>query len=211
MGRLRERLALEAGVPREKLRRTERRESIVAVLLIAPVIAGVAWASLHYDGLSFVLFPPLAAVAYNLLAHPERPRNFPWQVPVTLTVGALSGAAAQNLARALGTVPQGSFEVDPVTAGATVLLAGSFLYLFDTEIAPALAVGLLLPFAGVPAGVYIQNVFLGSAAVAVAFSVWRATVHGIHAVGDGEERPASSAEAGDLPDGGEFVFDHGGD
>ena len=205
MGRLRGRLALEASVLREKLLDTERRESIVAVVLIAPVIAAVSWIALHYDWLSFVLFPPLAAVAYNLFAHPERPRNFPWQVPVTLTVGAGSGAAAQNLARALGTVPQGSFEVDPVTAGVTVLLAGSFLYLFDTEVAPALAVGLLLPFAGVPAGVYIRNVFLGSAAVAMAFSVWRGAVHGIHAAGD------EPTEAGGLPDGGDFVFERGGD
>ena len=207
MGRLRQRLALESGVLWEKVRRTERRESIVAVLLIAPVIAGVSWVSLQYDWLSFVLFPPLAAATYNLFAHPERPRNFPWQVPVTLTVGAVSGAGAQNLARALGTVPHGSFEVDPVTAGVMVLLAGSFLYLFDTEVAPALAVGLLLPFAGVPAGVYIRNVFLGSVAVAVAFSVWRATVHGIRA---GDDR-SEAGDTSDLPDGGEFVFEHGDD
>lgn len=125
---------------------------------------------------------------------------------MTLTVGAVSGAAAQNLARALGTVPHGSFEVDPVTAGVTVLLAGGFLYLFDTEIAPALAVGLLLPFAGVPAGVYVRSVFLGAAAAAVAFSVWWGAVHGIRTVGPGE-----ASSAGDLPDGGDFVFEHGDD
>ena len=204
MRRLRQRLALEARVFREKLFETERRESIIAVLLIAPVIAAVSWVAVHYDWLSFVFFPPLAAATYNLFAHPERPRNFPWQVPVTLTVGALSGAAAQNVGRALGGVPGGSFQVDPITAGLTVLLAGGFLYLFDTEIAPAIAVGLLLPFAGVPAAVYVQNVFLGSAGVAVAFSLWRATFHGIRA---SDEQDG----AGELPDGGDFVFERGGD
>lgn len=204
MGGLRARLALEARVLREKLLETERRESLVAVCLLAPLIAGVSWVATHYDGLSFVLFPPLAAATYNLFAHPERPRNFPWQMPVTLTVGATSGVAAQNLAEALGTAREASFQVDPVTAGVTVLLAGGFLYLFDTEIAPALAVGLLLPFAGIPPRVYVLNVFVGSAAVAVAFSGWRAVVHGVRI---GDDRNVDHHGADDLPDGGEFVFE----
>lgn len=195
---LRDRLALEYRVLREKLLGTERRESLVAVLLLAPLIAGISWVAIRYDGLSFVLFPPLAAATYNLFAHPERPRNFPWQVPLTLTVGALSGVAALNVAEWLGTARAASFQVDPVTAGLTVLLSGGFLYLFDTEIAPALAVGLLLPFAGVPPRVYVLNVFFGTAAVAVAFACWRAVVYG---------RPDRRNDDPDLPDGGEFVFD----
>ena len=206
MGRIRERLALEARVLRRKVFRTERRESLIAVLLIAPVIAAVSWVAVEYDWLSFVFFPPLAAATYNLFAHPKQPVNFPWQVPVTLTVGALSGAAAQNLARAVGTVPQGSFQVDPITAGLTVLLAGGFLYLFDTEIAPSLAVGLLLPFAGVAPEVYVLNVFLGSGSVAIAFALWRAVAHDDDGYGPGEA--GEHGLGGDEADGtGEFVFE----
>lgn len=200
MGRLRERLALEARVLRGKVVGTERRGSLVAVLLIAPVIAGVSWVALHYDWLSFVFFPPLAAATYNLFAHPEQPRNFPWQVPVALTVGALSGAAALNVSQFLGTARAASFQVDPVTAGVTVLLAGGFLYLFDTEIAPALAVGLLLPFAGVPPRVYVLNVFLGTTVVTVAFAAWRSVVYrdDEHRLGDDTPGPTDT---------GEFVFE----
>lgn len=197
---VREQLRLEYRTLREKLSGTERRESLVAVLILAPTVAGVAWLAVTVDWLSFVLFPPLGAVTYNLFAHPEKPVNVPWQVPVTLTVGALSGAAAQRLARALGVAATGPFQVGPVTAGVTVLLAGSFLYLFDTEIAPALAVGLLLPFAGVTPETYVLNVFLGSSIVVVAFASWRRVCHDDAGAEDG---------FGDAPaDTGEFVFEN---
>lgn len=196
---VREQLRLEYRTLRGKLYGTERRESLVAVLILAPTVAGVAWLAVTFDWLSFVLFPPLGAVTYNLFAHPEKPVNFPWQVPVTLTVGAASGAAAQHLARSLGVAVAGPFQVGPVTAGVTVLLAGGFLYLFDTEIAPALAVGLLLPFAGVSPETYVLNVFLGASIVAVAFAVWRWLVH---------DDTATEHDLGDgIDDTGEFVFE----
>lgn len=146
----------------------------MAVLILAPLISLVTWVATTVDALPFLLFPPLAAAAYRLFAYPEKPGNFPWQFPLALTVGAASGAVSELVARTyFAPVPQGSFQVDPVTAGLTVLLAGGFLYLFDTELSPSLAVGLLLPFAGVSAGVYVANVSLASSFVAVAFSVWR--------------------------------------
>lgn len=204
---VREQLLLEYRTLRAKVYGTERRGSLVAVLILAPT---VAWLAVTFDWLTFVLFPPLGAVTYNLFAHPEQPVNVPWQVPVTLTVGALSGAAAQNLARSVGAAHAGPFQVDPVTAGVTVLLTGSFLYLFDTEIAPALAVGLLLPFAGVSAETYVLNVFLGAAIVAAAFTAWRRTFHGDpaddHHTGLGDEGVDTVTVDADL-DTGEFVFD----
>lgn len=196
---VREQLRLEYRTLRGKLYGTERRESLVAVLILSPTVAAVAWLAVTVDWLAFVLFPPLGAVTYNLFAHPAKPVNFPWQVPVTLTVGAGSGAVAQQLARSLGVAVAGPFQVGPVTAGVTVLLAGGFLYLFDTEIAPALAVGLLLPFAGVTPEAYVLNVFVGASIVAVAFAVWRRFLHG-EGSGDGL---GSEPEAT-----GEFVFDH---
>jgi hypothetical protein len=198
---VREQLRLEYRTLRGKLYGTERRESLVAVLILAPTVAAVAWLAVTVDWLAFVLFPPLGAVTYNLFAHPEQPVNFPWQVPVTLTVGAGSGAIAQRFARWLGVAVSGPFQVGPVTAGVTVLLAGGFLYLFDTEIAPALAVGLLLPFAGVAPETYVLNVFLGASIVAVAFAVWRRLVHDDagteYGLGNGVD---------DVGDTGEFVF-----
>lgn len=200
MGRgVREQLRLEYRTLRGKLYGTERRESLVAVLILSPTVAAVAWLAVTVDWLAFVLFPPLGAVTYNLFAHPEQPVNFPWQVPVTLTVGAASGATAQSLARSLGVAATGAFQVGPVTAGVTVLLAGGFLYLFDTEIAPALAVGLLLPFAGVTPETYVLNVFVGATIVVVAFAVWRRLLH---------DEPVTAHELGDEPaDTGKFVFE----
>jgi hypothetical protein len=84
----------------------------------------------------------------------------------------------------------------------TVLLAGGFLYLFDTEIAPALAVGLLLPFAGVTPETYVLNVFLGASIVAVAFVVWRRRVHDGAATEHG-----LGGEVDEVEDTGEFVFE----
>ena len=197
---VREQLRLEYRTLRGKLYGTERRESLVAVLLLAPMVAAVAWVAVTFDWLSFVLFPPLGAVTYNLFAHPKQPVNFPWQVPITLTVGAVSGAAAQHLARSLGVFEAGAFTVDPVTAGVTVLLAGGFLYLFDTEIAPALAVGLLLPFAGVSPWTYVLNVFVGASIVATAFALWRRFVH--------DDTGVESEYGLDAPaDTGKFVFE----
>jgi hypothetical protein len=75
-------------------------------------------------------------------------------------------------------VPQGVFQVDPVGAVIFILFTGIGLWVMDIELPPALAVGLLLPFAGLPPKLYTVTVVIGSTIVATMVWVGREGARG---------------------------------
>jgi uncharacterized RDD family membrane protein YckC len=80
-------VALEHGEP-----------AVVSVLLFVPLpVALVAVLSNAFGGLSFLLFPPLAAGAYTLFAGPEGRYASPTRFVAGLTVGAVCGTGAEAL------------------------------------------------------------------------------------------------------------------
>lgn len=129
--------------------------------------------------LSILYLPPLAASSYKLFADPDvHPRTL-WHFPTALTYGVLSGWAALFITkRFFATIAQGPFQVDPVGAIISIELTRVGLWLLDIELPPALAVGLLLPFAGMPPDRYTVNVAVGATVVAIGVWVWYILVDG---------------------------------
>lgn len=94
-------------------------------------------------------------------------------LPTALTYGALCGWMALVVTKhGFAPLPSGPFQVDPVTAVFAIALTGTGLWLLDIELPPALAVALLLPFAGIPPGRYTVNVAVGSTFVASLVGTW---------------------------------------
>jgi hypothetical protein len=75
-------------------------------------------------------------------------------------------------------MPHGAFQVDPIGAVISIVLTGSGLWLMNIELPPALAVGLLLPFAGLPPKLYTISVAIGSTTVAVLIWLGREMIQG---------------------------------
>lgn len=148
------------------------RTRLAGVALVALLLGGVTALANTVDGLPYLLFPPLAAATYSLFTRND-PWGFPWDVPVALTVGAASGWLAILVVSTVYHIPQGPFTVSPYVVVLTVLVAGVVLHALSIELPPAFAVGLLLPFAGVPPAVYTVNVALASTLVAAAYVAWQ--------------------------------------
>jgi membrane protein implicated in regulation of membrane protease activity len=75
-------------------------------------------------------------------------------------------------------MPHGAFQVDPIGAVISIVLTGVGLWLMNIELPPAFAVGLLLPFAGLPPKLYTISVAIGSTTVAVLIWLCRETIRG---------------------------------
>lgn len=151
------------------------RTELAVVAVVAALLGGITVLANAGPSPSYLLFPPLAAAAYRLFTRPDYLADgLPWDFPVGLTVGALSGWAALLVVGAVDpAVPTGPFQVDPAVVVLTVLFSGAVLYALDIEIPPAFAVGLLLPFAAAPPEAYVFNVAVASSAVAAIYVGWR--------------------------------------
>ncbi|MFC7167003.1 hypothetical protein [Halospeciosus flavus] len=151
------------------------RTELAIVAVVAVVLGGITALANAGSSLSYLLFPPLAAAAYRLFTRPDHLADgLPWDFPVGLTVGALSGWAAQVAVGSVDpSVPTGPLHADPRVVVLTVLFAGGTLYVLDIEIPPAFAVGLLLPFASAPPEAYVLNVAVASSVVAGLYVAWR--------------------------------------
>lgn len=128
--------------------------------------------------LSFLLFPPLAAATYELFAHPGDTSSSPRNLVLGLTSGAVAGWAAVTIVHPIfGQPPVDTFTVSVPAAVLTVLFTGILLWLFDIDLAPPFAVGLLVLLLDIPPEIYVLNVAGASLLVAVAFHGWQQWVY----------------------------------
>ena len=116
------------------------------------------------SGLRFILFPPLIVIAYEMFAHPS---TCPWaRKPVTLPIACCVTSATGLLAVNL----LGSNGIAAVAAMVCGIVA---LRLLRIHMPPALAVGLLPLIINSPDLKYPISVTIGTAALTLAFLLYR--------------------------------------
>ncbi|PSP95494.1 universal stress protein UspA [Halobacteriales archaeon QS_4_62_28] len=155
----------------------ERTTTIVhfSVLVFVPLlIAFVTYLANSLEGLSFLLFPPLASGAYTLFSSPESRYASPSRFVGGLTLGAACGWVGLAASNEYVTGTAASMEVTAFSAGLSVLLVGLVTWLLDLEEPSAFStalLGLLVPPARQPA--FLASVFGATLIVSGVFAVWR--------------------------------------
>jgi hypothetical protein len=150
----------------------------VTILVALPLLLGVVTAvSNRLDLLPYLLFPPLASGSYALFSDPEGRHASPRRFVGGLTAGALCGWLALLGATALGRVPTGAYQVDPLAVSVGLFMTGAVTWALDIEEASAFATALLVHVTGADQFAYVLSVAVSSAFVAGAFLAWREFVY----------------------------------
>lgn len=148
----------------------------LSILLLVPLLIGLVTAlSNAIPGLSFLLYPPLAAGAFTLFADPEGRYASITRFVGGLTLGAVCGWVAVIAASMLIYEPAAS-GVNPAAATLAVFLTGMTTWLLDTEEPAAFSTALLTLFVHAQVDqpwIYVLSVAASSAIVAGGFAVWR--------------------------------------
>ncbi len=183
------RLRGSAAVWARRLRRIERRElgelqrwladtdnllHVSALLFVPFLVAVVTVLSNLLPGVSFLLFPPLAAGTYTLFADP----GGEYADPVRFVVGVTGGAACGWVGLQLEALTVGSAAgaVSPGGAAVSILLVGATTWAFGVEEPAAFSAALLVLAAPTPWR-YVLFTLGASTLVAVVFTIWRETVY----------------------------------
>ncbi|MFC4543980.1 HPP family protein [Halosolutus amylolyticus] len=169
----------------DRLRRFERRELDafvrwiertgnllhLSVLVFVPLlIAVVTWLSNVTVAVSFLLFPPLASGTYTLFADPEGRYSTPGKFVGGMTVGALCGWFALELAAVVG------LNGGPISASGaalSVFFTGVATWALDLEEPTAFSTALLVLVTGNAKIAYVLGIVVSSAFVAATFALWR--------------------------------------
>lgn len=152
----------------------------LSILLLVPLLIGLVTAlSNAIPGLSFLLYPPLAAGAFTLFADPEGRYASITRFVGGLTVGAVCGWVAVIAASTL-IYEAATTGVNPVAAALAVFLTGMTTWLLDTEEPAAFSTALLTLFVHAQVEqpwIYVLSVAASSAIVAGGFALWRRTLY----------------------------------
>lgn len=152
----------------------------LSILLLVPLLIGLVTAlSNAVPGLSFLLYPPLAAGAFTLFADPEGRYASITRFVGGLTLGAVCGWVAVLAASTL-IYESAASGVNPVAAALAVFLTGITTWLLDTEEPAAFSTALLTLFVHAQVErpeIYVLSVAASSAIVAGGFALWRRTVY----------------------------------
>jgi hypothetical protein len=160
---------------RRWLEHTQHIVHLSILLLVPLLIALVTALSNTLPGLSFLLYPPLAAGAFTLFADPEGRYASVTRFVGGLTTGAICGWVAVVAASTLIYAP-GPGEINPVAAALAVFLTGLTTWLLDTEEPAAFSTALLTLFVQARIDrpeLYVLSVAVSSAIVAGGFGLWR--------------------------------------
>jgi len=116
------------------------------------------------SGLRLILFPPLIVIAYEMFAHPT---TCPWAgkplaLPAACILSSTAGWAAVSL-----------FGSGAIAAACGMVFGVIVLRLLRLHLPPALAVGLLPLVIGSPGIRYPISVAIGTAALVLAFQIYR--------------------------------------
>ncbi|MFB6106411.1 MAG: HPP family protein [Halobacteriaceae archaeon] len=161
---------------REFRRWIERTDNLIhlTVLLVVPVLVGaVTYVSNAVAQLSFLLFPPLASGTYTLFSDPEGRYSSPVRFVTGMTIGALSGWVALEVAALVYRTPPGSLEVEAGAAALGILLTSAVTWALGVELPTAFSTALLVLVIGIDQFEYVAGVFLSSTLVALVFVAWR--------------------------------------
>ncbi|MFC7072590.1 HPP family protein [Halovenus rubra] len=167
---------------RDLRRWLEATQNIVhlSILLLVPLLIGLVTAiSNALPGLSFLLYPPLAAGAFTLFADPEGRYASVSRFVGGLTVGAVCGWLAVITASALIYEPAPN-KINPVGATLAIFLTGLVTWLLDTEEPAAFSTALLTLFVQAQVDrpeIYVLSVAASSALVAGGFDLWRRVLY----------------------------------
>jgi nucleotide-binding universal stress UspA family protein len=149
-----------------------------SVLLFVPLLVGLVTLLANTVGaVSFLLFPPLASGTYTLFSEPEGRYSDPRTFVGGLTVGALCGWAAVEVAAYAYGVPTASLGVNAGAAALGVFLTGGATWALDLELPTAFSTALLVLITGTAQFAYVAGVALSSSLVAIVFAVWRREVY----------------------------------
>ncbi len=135
---------------------------IVSVLVAVPAFLALADLLARTTGLHYLLFQPMATIAYQAFSDPRGRRSRLRCLVLSPVLGAVVGALTVHF---FGDTPWSM-------AGSSLLVVGLML-LLRSEMPPALAVNVLALFIGAGTPWYPAGVFLATAGVALAFWVWR--------------------------------------
>jgi nucleotide-binding universal stress UspA family protein len=151
----------------------------LSVLVVVPLlIALVTWLSNSLRELSFLLFPPLAAGTYTLFADPHGRYASPWRFVGGLTVGALAGWVALEIAtRFLAGPTGGPPNVSVGGAALGVFLTAVATWALDLEEPAAFSTALLVLVTGTHPFAYVISVAVSSSVVAAGFVLWREGIY----------------------------------
>ena len=154
---------------------TTRNLIHLSVLLFVPLLIGAVTVLLNsVEGLSFLLFPPLAAGTYMLFTDPEGRYSSPLRFTAGLTIGALCGWIALEVGYVLyGGLPPAELGVWAAGAVGAVFLTGAMTWAFDVEQPAAFSTALLALLAIDARHLYVLSVLISTAVVAGVFMVWR--------------------------------------
>ena len=186
--------AVERRELREFGRWVENTDNLVhlSVLLFVPLLIGVVTLlSNTVNALPYLLFPPLASGTYTLFAQPESRYASPRRFVGGITLGALCGLVAFDVAALLLPSPA-AIAVNPAAAAGAIALTATVTWALDLEEASAFSSALLvlvIEVAGVgpvmvqvvpgvvvglgPREAYVVSVFLSTSMVAGVFLAWR--------------------------------------
>jgi hypothetical protein len=148
----------------------------VSVLVFLPLLIGlVTYLSNLLEGvLPFLLFPPLASGVYTLFANPESEYASPRRFVGGLTLGAVCGWIALEVAAGYWyDVPAGGLQPHAGAAAFSVLLTGVLAWVLDLEESAAFSTALLVLVTGTGRLVYVASVAASTLLIAGVFVVWR--------------------------------------
>jgi nucleotide-binding universal stress UspA family protein len=148
----------------------------VSVLVFLPLLIGlVTYLSNLLEGvLPFLLFPPLASGVYTLFANPESEYASPRRFVGGLTLGAVCGWIALEVAAGYWyDVPAGGLQPHAGAAAFSVLLTGVLAWVLDLEESAAFSTALLVLVTGTGRLVYVASVAASTLLIAGVFIVWR--------------------------------------
>jgi hypothetical protein len=148
----------------------------VSVLVFLPLLIGlVTYLSNLLEGvLPFLLFPPLASGVYTLFANPESEYASPRRFVGGLTLGAVCGWIALEIAAGYWyDVPPGALQPHAGAAAFSVLLTGVLAWALDLEESAAFSTALLVLVTGTGRLVYVASVAVATLLIAGVFVVWR--------------------------------------
>ena len=139
-----------------------QRASLAAVLVVLPgMLALLQFASSRTD-LKLLLFPPLAALGYQVLRFPHSPAAHLRSVVLAPTLACVFGT---------GLAMAGGLQV--WTAAAATLIGVVIVELLRAHAPATVAVALLPMFSATPSWIYPVSVLLATTALYGVFLAWR--------------------------------------
>ena len=115
--------------------------------------------------LHFLLFPPLGALAYGVVANPDHPNADFVGIVVAPTLTAL---AVLGVGIALGATP--------LAYGVAVLATIVILRVFHTALVPPVALAVLMIFLRVRSPAFVTSVFVATVVLYLVFRLWKAAL-----------------------------------